>query len=223
MMHNHDPPAFIVKDCALSAIATGQSVQNLRALREKLAVIHPESIYYHFWGGLLRPHFDDPEYNNDFASWVRHALNDAPLAERLGVIDPAEHTNLETLRQELLDVLDERLEESEYPAWAPQDNQFHFVRSQIVIFDTGRRLSDPSALAEALGSLSLGSIFYHLIDARRRDPQGVDDFRPWLARFGEEYAPLMARLSDIDPYFIDLSELRLRLVQAFQECLGRRS
>ena len=67
---------FAIKDCALVSIATGRRAQNLRELRDNIVTIHPGSIYYHFWGVLLRPSFDDPEYNNDFAVWVRHALND---------------------------------------------------------------------------------------------------------------------------------------------------
>lgn len=52
---------FAAKDCALIAVATGEYVQTLRELKEKLAAIPTGCIYHHFWGGLLRPRFDDPE------------------------------------------------------------------------------------------------------------------------------------------------------------------
>jgi len=58
---------FAVKDCALIAIATGERAHNLRELRDRLETTRPGCIYHHFWGGLLRPSFDDPEYQNDFA------------------------------------------------------------------------------------------------------------------------------------------------------------
>ncbi|HIE48161.1 TPA: hypothetical protein EYP84_04665, partial [Candidatus Bipolaricaulota bacterium] len=77
---------FKVKDCTLIAIATGVQAQNLRELREKVETVHPGSIYYHFWGGMLHSRFEEPEFNNDFAAWVRHALHDPVLAERLAVI-----------------------------------------------------------------------------------------------------------------------------------------
>ena len=48
---------FIVKDCALIAIATGIRAQNLRELRDRLRDIDLNCVYYHFWGGLLRPRF----------------------------------------------------------------------------------------------------------------------------------------------------------------------
>jgi hypothetical protein len=202
---------FAVKDCALVAISTGRRARNLRELCDGLQTIHPESIYYHFWGILLRPHFEDPEYNNDFASWVRHALHDSTLAERLGVIDPAEFGDLEGLRQKLVAVLEERLDETESPSWTRLDQQFHFVRSQTVVFDTGRRIRHPRELPGALPTLSLGSVYYHVIDARRREPLGVDDLRVWLGQWSERYAGLRARLAAVDPYFVTLTELRAQI------------
>jgi hypothetical protein len=206
---------FAVMDCTLAAIATGRRAQNLRELGDALATVHPECVYYHFWGGLLRPRFDDPEYNNDFASWVRHALHDRTLAERLGVIDPADFTDLEALRAEVIERIEERLDELEHLAWAPGDQQFHFIRGQTVVFDTGRRLRDARELAAHLPKLSLGSIFYHVIDARRREPQRMDDFRAWLQAAGEAHAGLCETLAAIDPYFTSLADLRARLAEAF--------
>ncbi len=211
MARNSKVEPFVVKDCVLAAIATGRRAQNLRELRDHLQVVHPGSVYYHFWGCLLRPRFDDPEYNNDFASWARHALHDIRLAERLGVIDPADFTDIETLRQELIDIIEERLDETEFLNWAGRDKQFYFVRAQTVVFDTGRRLLHPNELPAAIPVLSLGSIYYHLIDARRREPQFTDDFRSWLERWGGQYADLGQQLAEIDPYFIPLAELRTQL------------
>ena len=64
-----DNQSFRIQDCALIAIATGEKAQNLRELRDRLKYIPPSSLYYHFWGGLLHHHFDDPEFQNDFARW----------------------------------------------------------------------------------------------------------------------------------------------------------
>jgi hypothetical protein len=207
---------FVVKDCTLAAISTGRRAQSLRELRDGLLAVAPESIYYHFWGILLRPHFDDPEYNNDFASWVRHELHDDTLAERLAVIDPADYSDLESLRQELLEIIEARLDETEFGGWTSRYRQFHFVRAQTVVFDTGRRLQHPRELAEAVATLSLGSIYYHVIDARRREPLGIDDFRVWLGRFGDPFKELHDRLADIDPYFTTLGALRATLASTLR-------
>jgi hypothetical protein len=211
-----------VKDCALIALATGEHAQTLRELREKVSTIDAGSIYYHFWGGLLRPRFDDPEFQNDFAVWSSRSLHDKTLAERLALIDPSGHESLENTRRELIDVIEERLEESELLPWMVASNRFHFVRSQIVVFDTGRRVTTVDEMAAAIGHMSVGSIFYHFIDARRRTPLAKNDFSMWLMDIGGECQGLLERISLIDPYFTTLTELRDDLQRAFAQHIRER-
>src|SRR3990172_11951859 len=128
---------FAVIDCAMLSIATGVSAQNLRELRDRLRSLPASSLYFHFWGAHLRPGFEEPEYNNDFALWAKHGLNDLGLAERLSVIDPPSFGDLEALREELVDVVEQRLYEREVVPWAPADQEFHFIRSTLVVLDTG--------------------------------------------------------------------------------------
>jgi hypothetical protein len=212
---------FAIKDCALLVVATGKRAENLRELRDILAAIHSASIYHHFWGGLLQPRFDDPQFNNDFASWCHYALHDDILAERLAMIDPTDYEDLESLRRELVEVIEDRLDEIQRPEWAKHDQQFHFMRSQIVVFDTRRSIVDPQDLADATLTMSVGSVFYHVIDARRRTPKGVDDFRSWLQSFDDDYIELCGALATVDPYFLNLNELRQQLVTVFRNYFRR--
>ena len=206
---------FSIKDCALVALATGKKTRQLQEFAKDLAAIDAASIYHHFWGGLLQPRFEEREYNNDFASWVRHGIHDGVLAEQLAALDPTTFPDIELLRQEIIDLIDTRLDEAEYLAWTRATRQFEFIRSQIVVFDTGKQLQKPETLAREMASLSTSSIFYHFIDARRRTSDGYDDFTDWLALFGEEFKTLREQLIGIDPYFSSLSELRVQLVQLF--------
>jgi hypothetical protein len=205
------PEPFAVKDCALIAIGTGEKVQNLRELRDRLLTIDAASIYHHFWGCLLNPSFDEPEYQNDFAAWAWYGLRDRRLAEKLAVIDPSQFPDIENLRRELIEMIEERLEETELVPWAKANQQFAFIRSQIVVFDTSLRIENPRMLQENLPRMSIGSIFYHFIDARRRPPYGQDDFSAWLAGFGDGYPRLAESMSSVDPYFVTLTELRREL------------
>jgi hypothetical protein len=209
---------FAVKDCALIAIATGKQAMTLKELRDNLVAINPNSIYHHFWGGLLEPRFEEREYNNDFASWARRGLHDDKLAERLAMVDPSFYSDLEDLRQELLDITEERLDESEYLPWMLATEPFEFIRAQIVVFDTDLRVERPEQLGELMPHLSTSSIFYHFIDARRRLPDKSDDFRCWLASFNGLYHELSTQLAGIDPYFETLTELRQQLTIIFQNC-----
>lgn len=208
---------FAVKDCALIAIATGKKAQNLKELRDGLLTVPLDCIYYHFWGGLLHSRFEEPEYNNDFAAFAAHVLHDQTLAERLAVLDPIHFYTMDALKVELIDLIDTRLDEIREPAWVDPENQFHFVRSQIVVFDTNKRFDRPSDLAKFLPQATPSSIFYHFIDARRRLTEGIDDFRLWLQGIEGDWSSLIEALKAIDPYFMPLSALRDQIVQVFAD------
>jgi len=217
---NHEP--FAVKDSSLLAIATGTTAENLKEMRYCLITVHPGSIYHHFWGALMRPRFVEPEYNNDFARWVNRALGDKTLAERLAVIDPTDF-DLESLRQHLIETIEQRLDEIHWLGWAAPEKAFHFIRSQVIVFDTRRRIVKPEDFAEVIPQMSLGSIFYHFIDARRRNDSGEDDFRAWVPGFGDSHTGVLSELALIDPYFNTLAELREKLAEVFQNHYGRPS
>lgn len=209
--------AFDVKDCALAAIATGRRAQNLKELRDELLTVEGASVYHHFWGALLQPTFDDPLYNNDFARWVHDTLHNQALAEQLGVIDPTDFADLEELRRELVDVIEQELDSSEFLMWTSSDAAFHFLRSQIVVFDGGHTVDSPAGLSDAVASMSSGSVFYHFVDARRRTPDGIDDFRTWLQDIDRErYAAVCALCANVDPFFKSLHELRDELAILFR-------
>jgi hypothetical protein len=202
-------------DCALTIISTGRSAQNLRELRDHLASVPAPSLSHHFYESLLRPAFDDPEFRNDFALWARDQLNDAALAERLAVIDPLEFPDLEDLRQMLLDVVEDHLAETSEVPQARRGREFHFLRSQFVIFTTGFQAQTPAELAQLLPQLSTGSIFYHFVEARRRLPLLLDDFSVWLATWGPSYDSLRADLSNVDFQLWTLNEIKERIARCF--------
>lgn len=220
---DHAPEPFAIKDCALVALATGRKARLLQEFRSEVAVIDPASIYHHFWGSLLQPSFDEREYNNDFAAWIRHGIHDAILAERLAALSPTNVPDLESLRQEILELVDVRIDEIEPLTWVRATQQFEFICSQIVVFDTERRLQQPQELAATISQLSTSSIFYHFIDARRRTASHHDDFSDWLTNWGDRYASLQERLAGIDPHFGSLSELRDELAREFNSYFGEPS
>ncbi len=210
-----DDNVFLIKDCMLLPIATGVKAQSLRELRMEIEQVESESIYYHFWGSLLTPRFVEPEFMNDFASWAFHALHDHVLAERLSVIDPVFYKDMEKIREALLDTIDDRLDELEVVPFSAPEDEFHFVKSQMVVFDTRRIISKPEELPDVICSFSRGSLFYHFIDARRRTYDGVDDLSLWLKSFGDRYMDLVNKLKRLDPYFVSLAELKERLKELF--------
>ncbi|HHS50317.1 MAG TPA: hypothetical protein ENN07_04300 [candidate division Zixibacteria bacterium] len=208
---------FVIKDCALIPIATGKSARTLRELRHLLESIEAESIYYHFWGNLLKPRFDDPEFNNDFAAWAKHALHDGAIAEKLAVIDPTDFTDIEDLRHEIIDIIEESLFGDDSIHLCQRDEKFNFITSQILVFNTDTVVENPKELTALLPKLPVSSIFYHFIDARRRTPEHIDDFRAWLSGMNGKFTKLIEELANVDPYFSPLPVLRDRLSEIFAD------
>jgi len=212
---------FAVTDCALIAIATGEKAQNIREMHHQLMRTTDEGVmYYHFWGGLLRPHFVDPEYQNHFAGWAYHDLHDRRLAEKLSIINPAHYSSIEELRQRVIEVFEARMDEDGAASRVEAEHPFFFMRSQIVVFDTRLRVDTPEAFTGLIPDLTLGSLFYHFIDSRRRSPSGGDDFSEWLKGWGGRYQELIDEIKTVDPYFNSLFELRDDLAAIFASHLA---
>ncbi|WP_297057180.1 DUF5752 family protein [Thermosulfurimonas sp.] len=215
------PGPFVVKDCALVSVSTGEKAYTLAELVEKIKKIDPSSIHHHFWARHLRPSFDHPEFHNDFAAWVHMEVRDRILAERLNLISPHEYASMEDLREALILLIQERVFEDEHLGWRKAENPFYFVKSQLIIFDTGMRLEWPHEIADVLESFSPGTIFYHFIDARRRNPQGLDDFRNWIRQFPPDYKPLEDLIAKVDPFFLSLYEIRDFLIRHIRTFCAR--
>ncbi len=217
MAEKTDRPPFKVQDCAIITRMGGvSSAVNLRELRERIAVCPDETLYHHFCETLVRPTFDDPEFRNDFAVWASRHLRDRVLAERLGIINPYVFENIDSLREKVLDILDERLSEAPYIPWVPKGEEFRFMRGVTIVFDTHAELETAEDLVNHLPDMSLSAIYYHFVEARRRTPDRTDDFTTWLADLETKPEELLRAFAHIDFYFLNLSELKDALVKVAQ-------
>ena len=204
---------FALKDCALISRMVGvDTAMNLRELQERIRTIPVESLFHHFCETVIRPTFDDPEFRNDFAVWAARSIRDRVLGERLGIINPYALNDFEELRTLTLDIVDERLSEVPHIPWAPRGDEFRFMQAVTVVFDTGTELNSPTDLVEQLPHMSVGSVYYHFVEARRRTEDHADDFSAWLVEFGDCTQPLIDAFKQIDFYFLALPELKQALV-----------
>lgn len=206
---------FQVKDCGLLVRMSGLTPAiNLRELRERIAACSENVLYHHFCETQLRPAFDHPDYRNDFAVWAKWYLSDRVLAERLGILDPFSMSSLEELRAVTLDIIDERLSEVVVIPSAAQGDEFFFLETTTVVFDTGDRVTNPRDLGKAIKGMTTGSVYYHFLEARRREPVGRDDFSTWLKGEEKKNAKYIRALESIDFYFHTLNNLKDDLVSA---------
>ena len=213
---------FNIKDCTLITRMAGvDSAFNLRELRERLLICPVECLFHHFSETVIRPTFDDYHFRNDFAIWAGRHLRDKVLAERLGILKPYSFKNFEELRNETIDILDERLSESHRNPWVPNGDDFRFMRAVTVVFETNMNLESPADLARLVPEMSLSSIYYHFVEARRRTENRLDDFSVWLDSFGDETKGIRDLLVEIDFYFMTLAEVKSALIDSLSQISTR--
>ncbi len=213
---------FKFMESAVLPLGTGIRAQNLRELRSGLAQVPDSSIYFHFWGRMVRPHISESEYNNDFASWTNNSLRDFELAEALSAINPVKFQNLDDIRSVVLEILEKRLENEDFLSWKKSDRDFHFIACKKLVFETGRTMASLDELHSAIKHTSRESFFYHFIDGRRRSIECKDDFTIWLEQFPSETEALREGIKKIDTYLFSLTELQEKVFDILERWqLGR--
>ncbi len=215
-METQTVESFGFRSCELVTLSTGLNARSLSELASGIQMAPAGSLHYHFWGRLIKPQFGEFEYGNDFASWVETALHDRALAEELSVVNPSDFADLEELREEVLYLIERRLDQEDFLNWWRAERPFFFTRAQMLVFDTGQTATDLKSLVEGLKWVERSSIFYHFIDARRRTPDHVDDICCWLRQFGDETENLRKGLANLDPYLLSLERLRQDILGIFE-------
>jgi len=197
---------------------TGLKASNLSQLVSRLKEVPDAVIYYHTHSFLEEYQFLTPEPANDFALWVKEALGYEILAERLASIDTFEFPTIGALRQRIIGVIQDFLAGVTNEREAPQDNEFHFIKSIDVVLPTPYVAHDLQEFIDILRKISINSLYFHIFEAKLRLQRGTNDFSIWLEDcLGEkELAEQVARL---DPYNYTLENLRETVIQLCKEKL----
>jgi hypothetical protein len=209
---------FNLVDCSLVRTATGRSCTNLRELLDAVRTVPDAVLEHHMLRNPLVDFFELHEFPNDLARWCWEALDDAALGEMLGLVDPYRLGSLASLRAALIDVIEQHLWGTDRAPWCRPGLELHLVSSRVVAYDTGEHIPTAAALADAIGRISLRSLFYHVHEARRRTGGETDDFSLWLQERGAN-PELVTAIRTIDFYFLKLSQLREELLGAFRQFL----
>jgi trehalose synthase-fused probable maltokinase len=197
----------------------GHRAENERQLAQLLDEVPLDSIYYHTHGFLLRPRLLAGAYPNDFATWVDVQVRDRVLGERLAMIDPADFSTLQALREELVSVVDEHLRRIGIVPQVVTGEPFDFIQSRIVEIPTGIEVSTLGELRDALLEVDRSAIYFHLVESRLRLGRGRNDFAAWLEQ-GLGLPELAARIQSVNPYASSLEQARTRLIALIDEALA---
>ena len=210
---------FVFVACMELKEFVGLRAENERQLAQFLDEVPLDSIYYHTHGLLLRHRLVTGPYPNDFATWVDVQVRDRILAERLAMVDPADFSSLQTLREELVSVVDEHLARIGIVPQVVSGEPFEFIQSRIVEIPTGVEVKTLQELRDALLDVDQSALYFHLVESRLRLGRGRNDFAAWLE--GALGLPdLATRVQTVNPYADSLEQARMRLVALLDEALA---
>jgi small-conductance mechanosensitive channel len=195
---------------------TGLKARNLDELVEILQGMPDEVIHYHTHHFLEEHQYLIPELSNDFAIWVKDALGNEVLAERIASINMFELKSLADLRDKIVGIIGDYTKREAFRSVAPAGREFHFMKSMIVILPTSYIAHDLREFTEALRKISPSSLYFHIFESRLRPEIESNDFATWLDKDMEEKG-LSQEVARIDPYTYTLEGLRSLLIQVTEK------
>ncbi len=191
---------------------TGLSASNLSQLSGGLQEVPDAVVYYHTHSFVEEYQFLTPEPTNDFALWVQDALGYDVLAERLASIDTFEFPTIGALRQRIIGVIQDFLAQTSDEREAPSGHEFHFVKSISVVLPTAYVAHNLHEFVAILRRISIGSLYFHVFEAKLRLQRGTNDFSLWLEDcLGEKQ--LAEQINRLDPYNYTMENLREIIIQ----------
>ena len=191
---------------------TGKKASHLKEFVKLLKVIDKSSIFYHTHRSFREYSFAPGEYSNDFARWVAEDLEEARLAERLAAIDVQEFTDLEVLRQKLVEIVEDHLMSAIEIRKAASGREFYFLRGTDIVAPTPYEANTLEELADALNKVGMRSLYYHFFDARLRLGRKTNDFSNWIHDSLDE-PEIAEKIQNLDPYFMTMDQLKQRIIE----------
>ncbi len=209
---------FEFKQCISILKSTGKKAKDLRELKNVIAGISDECIFHHTYQYFLKGHI--LEYTSDFAHWAGESLEERALSEHLSNIDPYDFKSIHDLRNKLLEVIDNYLENYPEPREAMPGDEFYFNETVTLIFPVGIRAKNLAEFLTAIKYIDSGSIYYHFYEARIRLGSGIDDFSRWIEdALGKK--ELAERIRAIDPFMHTIEKIRVLIVEAVEDEVKR--
>jgi hypothetical protein len=209
---------FEFNQCISILKSTGEKAKNIHELRNIIAVISDDCIFHHTYQYFIKGHV--LEYTNDFAHWAGESLEERALSEHLSNIDPYDYKNISGLKNKILEVIDNYLENFPEPREAMSNDEFYFNETITLIFPAGIRAKNLAEFLTAIKYVDAGSVYYHFFEAQIRLGGGIDDFSRWIEdAFGKK--DLVEKIRSIDPFMHDLEGIRNHIAEAVEEEVKR--
>jgi hypothetical protein len=200
----------------------GRSARDEQQLLETIEEIPLDSLSYHMHSFFLRHKYIAGPYPNDFATWAAIQVRDRVLGEKLGILDPYDFENLEGLRAEIVNIIDEHLSQLQIIPRAIYGEPFHFMQSRIIEVPTGLEARNLTEFRKILATVDVSVVYYHNFEAILRLGRRKGDFALWIEE-QLDLPELAQRISNLDFYMTSLESIRQRIVKLCDEILVKKT
>jgi len=192
----------------------------LPELLQALRTCSEDSIFQHTFRTLEEHHFIREGFSNDFAHWAFSVCHEPGLAERLAALDVREFTSVERMRERLVQIVQNYIENNSHAASHVAREPFYFCSSDTVVVPTPFVAHNLPEFADGLARVSIHSIHHHFIEARLRLKLTSNDFSLWL-QDEMEMKEAAKRLNYIDIYTVTLEDVRRHILRIVDRALGK--
>jgi hypothetical protein len=191
----------------------GRKAADIQQLMAGIEEAPPDSIYYHTHSYFLRHEQAPTLFSNEFATWVAVSVRERALGEKLGLIDPFEFRDLESLRSEIVGTIDDHLKRLWNVPRLIQGEPFEFIRSHIIEVDLELTASSLKEFRDLLASVDRGALFNHICEAKIRKGRRSGDFVAWIeSDSGLGLGDLAQQVAAIQPLGLSLEGIRTRML-----------
>ena len=199
----------------------GRRAFDERELLEHLEEVPLDSIYFHTHSCFLRERTLRGPYPNDFATWAAIQVRDRVLGEKLGILDPQDVPDLESLRVEVVSLIEDHLSQIGSVPRVIFGEPFHFMQSRVLEIPTGIKVRTLAEFRDAVAGADVAVVYVHVMESRGRKGRRRNDFATWI----EEQLglpTLAAEVARLNPSPLGLEDARRRLVALCDQALGAR-
>jgi hypothetical protein len=201
---------------------TGRKAFNLDDLLGIVKTCSDSSIFYHTFSAFLKMRQAQIPFNSDFAIWVAQQLNEAGLAERLRAVDLTEQVTIQSLRSNLIQIIEAYKEEKPKSFSKTADEPFYLYDVMRMVYLTDKFAYDLASLRDVLKGISIYSIYFHFIESRLYARRRTDDLSIWIET--ELNLPALAkRIRRIDITVYTIEGMRSKLVEVINAHLSRQT
>jgi hypothetical protein len=211
---------FLFTGCWELREMVGRSARDEQQLLEAIEEIPVDSLFYHTHSFFLRHKYIAGPYPNDFATWAAIQVHDRVLGEKLGILDPYDFENLEALRAEIVNIIDEHLSQLQIIPRVVYGEPFDFMQSRIIEVPTGLEAQTLAEFRKILATVDTSVVYYHNFEAIFRLVRRKGDFALWIEE-QLDLPDLAQKISRVDFYMTSLESILHRIIKLCDEVLEK--